>query len=555
VDLVNKKETMEIHLTIAKTATGCLAIAEYQKATKMAQKEGSREVLKNIYLQQILASVDVRLRECSQGIEPIDKYMELDSSNAKVLACRGVALIFMGDYIEAVAAFKKSLDINDRDEDAGLALLQTMFEMSDYESMLSEIQRYGLSTFGFWLRSSTDDYMHIGRVLTAARLVNKLDLLIRCFESEMENLSFSKEDIEGINRSKLEDKPGIRLNIRRSNLAMSSMFRVYLGWLYLEFAGQPDEALKLWQTAFFERNEFLGLGRFKSSQFETEIIPKFFSLFSQLIYEKALHPDLQIAAQMLAQLRKLQRRERAYQELFQHGMVNSQNINLLLAKLGLKQGRKEEARKMLNDQFQSAVNILQDDIDWNDRNGYDSLGRLLFLNGQLDNAKLALSLKRYFYVGFKRKPAIEAIGQASTESETKDDNTQTGTDDTKEQDQASEDVEYDQARTFFEQQAATCSSQLLCESGMMIPHNAVMYTCTTCVNVDFCESCYENLQNQSGGLRIYLCNPNHEFLKSPADGLEEVNGGKMTGNGMTISFVDWLEEVRKEWNTGICFEK
>lgn len=63
-------------------------------------------------------------------------------------------------------------------------------------------------------------------------------------------------------------------------------------------------------------------------------------------------------------------------------MVDTKNIDLLLAKLHLRQGRKEDARKMLDEQLHSAVDLLQGHVSWNHRNGYDSLGRLLFINGQ-----------------------------------------------------------------------------------------------------------------------------------------------------------------------------
>jgi hypothetical protein len=110
---------------------------------------------------------------------------------------------------------------------------------------------------------------------------------------------------------------------------------------------------------------------------------------------------------MFTLLRKLRKRERAYQGLDEYKMVDTKNTNLLLAKLHLRQGRKEVARKMLDEQLQSAVDLLQDHASWNDRNGYDSLGRLLFTNGQLENAKVALSLKRHFYLGYELPQAEE----------------------------------------------------------------------------------------------------------------------------------------------------
>jgi hypothetical protein len=216
-------------------------------------------------------------------------------------------------------------------------------------------------------------------------------------------------------------------------------------------------------------------------------------------------------------------------------MVDTKNIDLLLAKLHLRQGRKEDARKMLDEQLQSAVDLLQDHVSWNDRDGYDSLGRLLFINGQLENAKVAVSLRRYLYSGYELPPAEEdTSGQpTSVEKGLKAD-------------------EISAAQAEF-----ICSSWHFCESQMTIPFNATMYTCTTCVNVDFCERCYNNLRNRSGQKRFYVCNPNHDFVRSPAEGLEKVEtvgDETMTVNGKTISFADWLAHVRKEWRRGVCFQ-
>jgi tetratricopeptide (TPR) repeat protein len=279
---------MEVYLAIAKTISSLyehsdMATVEYRKAIEQAQKQGSEKMLKKIYLEQIMANVDIRLTECSEyGLEAIEKYMELDTSNPKVLGSMGVALLKKEDKAGAVEAFKKSLELDNRDEEVGLALLSTLFRMKEYDDMMSEIERHGIQTLGFWLRSSVDAIYPIRYILSAASMTKKLGLLIQCFESEMENVQFSKEDLKVIDQVGPENRPRIKLSLHTKKVAMSSMFRVYLGWLYLEFLGQPDEAFKLWKTAFFHRIEFFNLGRLVSSEFETYIIPNFFDIFAQL---------------------------------------------------------------------------------------------------------------------------------------------------------------------------------------------------------------------------------------------------------------------------------
>jgi tetratricopeptide (TPR) repeat protein len=556
---------MEMHFAIAKTVSFIdpdseVATAEYQKAIEIAQKQGSEEVLKEFYLQQILAYVDVRLMDSSEyALKAIENYLELDKSNSKVFACMGVVRFQNGDNKGAIEAFQQSLELNKRDHEVGIALLRTMFKMKDYDGMVSQIEHYGHLTVGFWLRESLESSEH-RMILYAARATNKLSLLIHCYEHEIQNTQLSDEDPEAMKDADPMEKARLTLRSRTRNTAASSMFRVYLGWLYLEFLGQSDKAFELWKTAFFQRSEFFNLGNLYSSLFATDIIPDFFALFSQLIYEKALDPDPEVSERMLSLLENLQRREKAFYELDEYHMTDFRNMSLLLAKLYLKHGRKEEARKMLNEQFQRAIDILQDDIDWNDRSGYDVLAGLLFLNGQLENAKLAVSLKRFFASGFEAKLKGEEIGtpghgrdnsyaKDAERKEEKVEGQEQAQDNTNDDDSTASNEGYVEwwAQT-------TCAGWYVCKNDSVIPYGATAYTCTTCVNVDFCERCYDNLRNGTGKERLFVCNPSHDFIKTPPEGLERIKHQTITMNGKSVSFVNWLEEVRKEWRTGLCFK-
>jgi hypothetical protein len=104
----------------------------------------------------------------------------------------GVALLKKEDKAGAVEAFKKSLELDNRDEEVGLALLSTLFRMEDYDAMMSEIERHGIQTLGFWLRSSVYAIYPIRYILSAASMTKKLGLLIQCFESEMETFNSRK---------------------------------------------------------------------------------------------------------------------------------------------------------------------------------------------------------------------------------------------------------------------------------------------------------------------------------------------------------------------------
>jgi hypothetical protein len=83
-----------------------------------------------------------------------------------------------------------------------------------------------------------------------------------------------------------------------------------------------------------------------------------------LIYEKALDPDPAVSDGMILHLEHLQRRKKVFQQLdkFSFAGANLRPVDLLLSKLYLKHGRKDEAQKILNDQFQNAMDILEDDF-------------------------------------------------------------------------------------------------------------------------------------------------------------------------------------------------
>jgi tetratricopeptide (TPR) repeat protein len=182
--LSGQPKTMETHLLIAKTISYAysdseMATAEYEKSIKMAQEQGRDDVLKEVYLQQAMSFVDVGelglyLAEKEEALKAIERYMKLDDSNPKVLACLGVVRAEMRNNKGAIEAFQKSLELNKKDCEVGIALLRTLFKMKDYEGMMSQIDYYGIPTVGSWLRES-DSLDEHREILHAARTVNKVD--------------------------------------------------------------------------------------------------------------------------------------------------------------------------------------------------------------------------------------------------------------------------------------------------------------------------------------------------------------------------------------------
>jgi tetratricopeptide (TPR) repeat protein len=579
-NLSEQPKTMEIHFLIAKTmsylAQGSkMTIAEYQKAIQMAQEQGRDDMLQQIYLQQALSCFGngvfpfVRSANKDEALKAIERYMKLDDSNARVLAYLGVVRAEMQNNKGAIEAFQKSLELNKKDYEVGITLLRTLFKMKDYEGMMLQIDHYGIPTVGSWLRES-DKFDEHREILHAARAVNKVDRVLECYEREIQNIQLSDDDLNEVKDADPVKTAQQTLLRRKVRIAVSSMFRVYLGWLRLETLGQPDEAFELWKTSFFQRSEFFNLGNLASSRFTANIIPYFFVRFSQLIYEKALGPDPAVSDGMILHLEHLQRRKKVFQQLdkFSFAGANLRPVDLLLSKLYLKHGRKDEARKILNDQFQNAMDILEDDFFRNDRYGYDALATLLFLNGQLEKAELAMALKRFFVMEFDvesedRKDDAPERAQESldiSDAERKD-----GESEVQERlpDKEDGDVStildngYDSESNWYR---IFCAGGYYCPyEPSPIPYHATVYTCTTCANMNFCQSCYDDLRKETNQRKMFVCSPKHDFIKTPPEGLEiiKVEGETdmlITLNGKTVSSVDWLADVRKEWKTGLCFK-
>lgn len=111
-----------------------------------------------------------------------------------------------------------------------------------------------------------------------------------------------------------------------------------------------------------------------------------------------------------------------------------------------------------------------------------------------------------------------------------------------------------------------CAADQACQNGRKITpvageHTAVMWTCTSCIKVDFCEDCY-NAFTQSpvpGGdgtgadekKRLFICHSRHEFLKTPIEGWEGMrDDGVFVVAGKETRMKDWLDAIEAEFKNG-----
>jgi hypothetical protein len=178
--------------------------------------------------------------------------------------------------------------------------------------------------------------------------------------------------------------------------------RRWLALLYQRYAGEPDRALHLYADVLLHGTAFWKLGQWDSGM-DSEIIPSACDDFAELIYEKAnplTHgkndandPELLTTIKMLERLRARQTASEANTK--EHWKMYSQkNINVLLSKLYLRCGRNAEADLLLREQAQRGIDLLQDDLYWNDSYGFQTLSKVLIAYGLEDDARISLSLRQ-----------------------------------------------------------------------------------------------------------------------------------------------------------------
>jgi tetratricopeptide (TPR) repeat protein len=537
--VLGEQKTMESSFQIARTISfngmrsgsryRQLSMIEYQIAIGMARQQGSESMVRRILLGQISAFVQIRImRSDEQAQRYIEEYIALDQSNALVHASLGVVRYQEGDYSGAIEAFQNSLDMEDDLETmeysrslVAIALLRTMFASKDFHGMMAQIKRFESSIGVSWIRESLDHAGFQRSLMYAGRKSGKTELLLECFQQGIDDSSLFQKGLQAMKNLNSAAVARLRLDLRSRNTATRSMFRCYLAWLHQECLGKYEEAINLWTIAFFQHPEFLKIGKIqRSAVLGHQIIPDMFGRFSQLLYDRAIRPNGGADDSIVAILERLRQREEAFHNLEADPfhLSDQQNMQQLLARLYWRSGRKEEARKLLDEQFQRVVATLVEDIGWGYNYGCQLLSRALFTNEQPAKAEMAASLTRFFKDGYN-------LGGDYTDN--KD----------------------------FVRRLPDCAGWCTFIDGFEFMYDSIIYACTTCANVVFCEGCYQILHNPETAEegKIYVCNSKHEFLKSPAEGLEKIENGMITMNGKEQTVEDWLDEVKKEWKMGLYF--
>jgi hypothetical protein len=149
---------------------------------------------------------------------------------------------------------------------------------------------------------------------------------------------------------------------------------------------------------FFKSAAFWKLGR-GDSIMDSDVIPCACDDFGELIYEKAIssHDDenqvVLTMIKMLERLRACQTASEANTKEFWK-IYSQKNLNLVLSRLYKLCGRKADAEVLLKEKAQRGIDLLQDDLSWNDEFGFQTLSKVFIAYGREDDARIALGLRQ-----------------------------------------------------------------------------------------------------------------------------------------------------------------
>lgn len=369
---------------------------EYAKAIEAAQNMGLDEEVQALRRENVLSLSDLGSLECHRSVHPqVEEYISSGGSSYKMYACLGIiCLWYRLDLPAAKEAFEKAIALESRDIDLVYALILALWEAKDFEGILELFNGDNDDITNFRIRGVLQCGIMQERIFYSARKVNKTNLLIKCYEREMARAWDRGQQ----NKFRIVEESFETTGWRNQHMYYpggNELLSCWLALLHRKYLGQSDVAIQLWKTAFFKNSDLFKLCELSSEYYD--VIPDFFEQFAELLYDKALGPDGSIDNNTLTTLERLKRRYDAFQGLrsYDRSIRNQKDINLLLSKLYLRCGKLKTAQELLNEQFQAGVEILKDDVSWNDSEGYAILSKILFASGRSGEAGVALSVSRF----------------------------------------------------------------------------------------------------------------------------------------------------------------
>jgi tetratricopeptide (TPR) repeat protein len=557
---------VDVHCRIAKTMAfkhrATIAELEWNKAIQLAETNGEEERLKELYYQFVLSLTNIRVMQCEPMVLQLaEKHLAMDSSNYKMHACLGLArLKHLDDRTGAIEGFRTALTLEPRDHSVLKALLRALRDEGDFESIMGLFENEDAEIMSSRIRACIDSDYFQDVLFLAARESGKMEALVESYENEISRRwtepSIRTEDDprdESI-WTELDVAFGC-FNRRQFYSAGTALLTCRLAFLHQRYRGDSQAALRLWTTVFLEQSEVFGLSDI-SSKYDMDMLPMFVGMFAELLYEDALRPDGAVDEETLRSMERLRYRHDVFREHSWLGasLTNERNLNLFLANLYRHMGKDDEASKLLRQQFERGIELLSDDIDWNDYLGWHVLSKVLFACGQKENAAIAQFLTRYIRYQPEEEEKEKLYG-----SQIEEDGTKT----TEGEEESAKKLQPPQeegpligiVERPIRRWVPRCSMLYDCSNRKTMAKTAPLFACMTCVHVQFCEGCYVRHTSMDSNSTytttdefakerrlLSVCSSRHEHIKVPPEGWR-LKEDVLTIGSKEIPVKPWLEAL------------
>jgi hypothetical protein len=297
-----------------------------------------------------------------------------------------------------------------------------------------------------------NDYEMVGNLVCLTAATGAQDAILELFKEA--RIYLKVEDISG---SWNDDN-------------LSSIFEAYQGFLLLRAGSDEEKALALLQSSL------------KPEQPCFEFVEREVQMFN---FHKARK------AKALGDLEGAQRYVNRLSQFV--GAANSRDATIILASWERCENRVDAAKKLLQPAFAVAIDMLTDDTDENDEDGWSKLIAVLLAIGDTVNGVAALSFYEQLNV------AQETIGQ----------------------------------------------SDYTCDGCAKSPFKAeTYYHCGNCIDLDLCEDCYGLVKEDKLGQNI--CGSSHELFPVPP--IDKIYpAGEIKVDGQFVKIESWLEQLKKQF--------
>jgi tetratricopeptide (TPR) repeat protein len=311
---------------------------------------------------------------------------------------------------------------------------------------------------------------------------------------------------------------GLRAFVHFDILGIRSAFRFYYAVLHLRLF-QQDKAVRLLEAVVDDPQLSLGTKRYEWMRWSAEFILAVVYLDKALTAQR--YDNLQTTEEVVGRLTELAQHERA-----------AKSTRLPAVILGVWHrinGRTEAARACIRGSVMLGVDLLTDDTDENDVEGWSTLGIGLLAAGDNQNALMVVLYCKQLGMNSAATGRSESVGEDEyTDKEpakaTRDANGQ---------------GENEQKTTREDPADYECDG---CHKGIRASQE--MHRCSYCLSVDFCEDCYGLYT--AGNLPINVCGRHHEFIHVPPV-LEAYPRGLIKAGDVYRETSVWLEELRETW--------